>query len=227
MDFEETRKKISWVLRLPSPLKEILTSIGLNNSPFQVEKKGDVVIEYLRSKCKVTVGRGTYGHVRVFCWDDSAEISLGSFTSIGSVTIMLGGSHHHSDVSTYPFKALYGFGEEESVKSKGNVVIGNDVWIGRDVFILENLVVGNGAVLGARSVVTRDIPGYAIAVGNPAEVKKYRFTEGEIRILQEIAWWELPDYIIKQNIDLFYTRDVSNFANSIKSKAERAIQSSD
>jgi acetyltransferase-like isoleucine patch superfamily enzyme len=185
--------------------------------PLKVEKKGNVIIEYLRSPCRVMIGKGSYGHVRVFSWDRSAEIRIGKFTSIASVTIMLGGEHHYRDVSTYPFRELYAGKEEESAKARGEVSIGNDVWIGRDVFILDNLIISDGAVLGAKSVITRDVPPYAVVAGNPAEVKKYRFSDEEIRMLLESKWWELPEEFIKRNVELFYTRDVKDFVRQVQS----------
>jgi acetyltransferase-like isoleucine patch superfamily enzyme len=204
-------------MRLPSPIRELLISLGLDHLPLRVEKTGNVIVEYLRSPCRVTIGKGSYGHVRVFSWEKSARIRIGNFTSIASVTIMLGGEHHYLDVSNYPFKALYSGKEEESAKPRGEVNIGNDVWIGRDVFILDNLTVSDGAVLAAKSVLTRDVPPYAVVAGNPAEVKKYRFTDEEIRMLLESKWWELPEEFIKRNVELFYTRDVKEFVRKIQS----------
>jgi acetyltransferase-like isoleucine patch superfamily enzyme len=216
MRFSTALKTIPWLLRLPSPIRELLISLGLEHLPLKVEKRGNVLIEYLRLPCRVIVGKGSYGHIRVFSWERRATIRIGNFTSIASVTIMLGGEHHYLDVSTYPFKALYAGREEESSKPRGEVNIGNDVWFGRDVFILDNLTVGDGAVLAARSVLTRDVPPYAVVAGNPATVKKYRFADEEIRMLLESKWWELPEEFFKRNVDLFYTRDVKEFVKKVE-----------
>lgn len=203
------------VQRLPSPIRELLTSVGLDHFPLKVERKGNVVVEYLRSPCRVTVGRGSYGHVRIFSWDENATVTVGHYTSIASVTIMLGGGHHYLDVSTYPFKTLFAGEEEESARPRGEVKIGNDVWIARDVFVLDNLSIEDGAILAARSVITHDVPAYALVAGNPAEVKKFRFSEEEIKALRESAWWELPERVIRNNIELFYTGDVKEFLRNI------------
>lgn len=85
-----------------------------------------------------------------------------------------------------------------------NQKIGNDVWIGRDVTILPSVNIGDGAVIGTGAVVNRDIPPYAIAVGVPAKVIKYRFTPDEIEKLLKIKWWNWTDEQIKKNIDLLY-----------------------
>jgi virginiamycin A acetyltransferase len=75
-------------------------------------------------------------------------------------------------------------------KAKGDVKVGNSVWIGDSVIILSGVTIGDGAILGAGSIVTKDIPAYAIAVGNPAKVIKYRFSEEVILFYQRIKWWD-------------------------------------
>lgn len=84
-------------------------------------------------------------------------------------------------------------------------MVGNDVWIGRGAFIKNGLTLGDGCVIGARSVVTKDVPPYAIVAGNPARIIRYRFDEQTISKLLEIKWWEMDDDIIRNipydNID--------------------------
>lgn len=88
-------------------------------------------------------------------------------------------------------------------KGKGEVVIGHGVWIGDSVIILPGVTVGNGAVIGAGSVVTRPIPPYAIAVGNPARVVKYRFSPEVVALLEAVDWWSWDVEKIRRNRDLF------------------------
>lgn len=83
--------------------------------------------------------------------------------------------------------------------------IGNDVWIGTNASILSGVTIGNGVVIGAGSVVTKDVPNYAIVAGSPARIIKYRFSEEIIQLLNEVCWWDLPISVIKENIDLFKT----------------------
>jgi len=86
------------------------------------------------------------------------------------------------------------------MKSKLNkkVVIGNDVWIGEKVFINDGISIGNGAVIGAHSVVTHDVPDYAIVAGAPAKVIRYRFDQETIARLNNEAWWDKPDHILQE-----------------------------
>lgn len=81
--------------------------------------------------------------------------------------------------------------------------VGNDVWIGANVTILRGVTIGDGAVIGANSMVTKDVPPYAIVVGNPARIIKFRFKEDLILKLLELKWWELEDHVIKDNCSLF------------------------
>jgi acetyltransferase-like isoleucine patch superfamily enzyme len=106
-------------------------------------------------------------------------------------------NHRVDWISTYPFPAFTdkfpeAKGIEQFVTTKGDVTIGNDVWIGQHVTILSGVTIGDGAVIGAHSVVGKSIPPYAIAVGNPARVIRYRFDEKTIEMLLKIQWWNWP-----------------------------------
>jgi len=83
------------------------------------------------------------------------------------------------------------------------VIIENDVWIGANSVIMPGVKVGNGAIIGANAVVTKDVPDYAIVGGVPAKIIKYRFDEKTISSLLELKWWDLDKAIIKENIELF------------------------
>lgn len=84
-----------------------------------------------------------------------------------------------------------------------NTIIGNDVWIGAGTILIDGVKIGNGAVIGAGAVVTKDVPPYAVAVGIPAKVIKYRFNEEEINFLQEFNWWDKDRLWIEKNTMLF------------------------
>ena len=88
-------------------------------------------------------------------------------------------------------------------KSKGDVRIGNAVWIGDSVIVLPGVNIGDGAVIGAGSVVTKDIPPFSIAVGNPCKVIKYRFSKGKIDVLMRIKWWDWDVKKMKRNSSFF------------------------
>ena len=92
---------------------------------------------------------------------------------------------------------------EESHRICEPVFIGNDVWIGCHSIIKPNVHIGDGAIIGANSVVTKDVPPYAIVAGVPAKIIKYRFDAETIKKLLDLKWWNFPYQILKENIELF------------------------
>jgi tetrahydrodipicolinate N-succinyltransferase len=94
-------------------------------------------------------------------------------------------------------------------KTKGDIVIGNDVWIGSGVKILSGVNIGDGAVVGANSLVTKDIPKYAIYGGNPAKLIRMRFSDETIKIFEEIKWWDWPLEDINKAIPILQSADVT------------------
>jgi acetyltransferase-like isoleucine patch superfamily enzyme len=142
------------------------------------------------------VGRGTYGEPIIRYWGEPATLKVGNFCSIAdNVTIFLGGNHRTDWITTYPFSVF-----RESAKhikghpsSRGDVIIGHDVWIGAGAVILSGVSIGNGAAIGASAVVARDVPPYSVVAGNPGEVVRMRFSEKDISILQSLKWWSWDD----------------------------------
>jgi virginiamycin A acetyltransferase len=132
---------------------------------------------------------------------------LGKYCSI-SWDVTIGATNHPTDnISThaFPYVKRIGFVEQDNqriIKTQ----IGNDVWVGCNAVILPGVIVGDGAIIAAGSVVTKDVPDYAIVAGVPAKVVKFRFDEKTIISLKELKWWNLPPNIIKSNIDLFQKR---------------------
>lgn len=90
-------------------------------------------------------------------------------------------------------------------RTKGNVVIGNDVWIGEDVFITGGVTIGDGCCIGAKSIITKDLPPYSICVGVPCKPIKMRFNENIIKLLLDIKWWDWDETKIRNNKRFFYT----------------------
>ena len=172
-------------------------------------KKGKETVSW---RTLYSVGRGTYGEPQVLDWGGKATLKIGAFCSIGQKTrILLGGGHRLDWITTYPFPAF-----RDSAKSinghrttKGDVIIGNDVWIGFNATILSGVVVGDGAVIGACSVVTKNVQDYEIVAGNPASPIRRRFSDEEIAVLKEIKWWDRPDAKIDEAMPLLLSGDVS------------------
>lgn len=154
--------------------------------------------------------RGTYhGDLKLFSWGQE-RISVGSFCSIAAgVSLLAGGLHNHRNVSTFPFDVLMRGAKTASPEDRcyehgKGIDIGCDVHLGVSSSVVGNVSIGHGAVIAAGAVVFTDIPPYAIAVGNPARVTKYRFSEDEIRELLLIQWWDWNDSIIKARTNDFY-----------------------
>ncbi|BAQ25089.1 CatB-related O-acetyltransferase [Streptococcus troglodytae] len=143
------------------------------------------------------------------------KLIIGNFCSIATgVNFNLGGSERHLKewISTFPFYYLFpDSGAHDGYFPKGDTVIGNDVWIGTDAIIMPGITVGDGAIIGARSVVTKDVEPYTIVGGIPAKTIKKRFSDTEIEKLLDISWWnfdiedikKLLPYITSPNIELF------------------------
>ena len=160
------------------------------------------------------IGEWSYGEPEIAYWDTGASLQVGRFCSIArGVTIYLGGEHHLEWVSTYPFSMI--FTDAGSLPgyphTKGDVVIGNDVWIGSDSIVLSGVNIGDGAVIGARSVVTKDVKPYQVVAGNPARGIRFRFSPEQIDRLLEIAWWNWPLKRIQEAWPLLQSGNVDTF----------------
>ncbi|MDQ0205143.1 CatB-related O-acetyltransferase [Pectinatus haikarae] len=160
----------------------------------------------------VTLGPGSYLVNGSFEYGSpKAHLLIGRYSSLGHRLVFeIGLNHNYKKVSSYPFGDLAvkdgtGTVNHEFAANHYQIIIGSDVWIGCDVMILGGVHIGNGAVIGAGSVVAGDIPPYAIAVGNPAKVIKYRFSQNIIERLQTIKWWYWDVVKIKNNLSLMET----------------------
>ena len=148
----------------------------------------------------ISVGRFTYGHdsITLRQHGEGASLTIGSFCSIADgVTVLLGGNHRPDWMTTYPFGHIH----KDLLRTpkvpghpatKGDIVIGHDVWIGRNVTILSGLRIGNGAVIAATSTVTKDVGAYEVWGGNPARFLRRRFDDAVIEALEAVARWDLP-----------------------------------
>jgi acetyltransferase-like isoleucine patch superfamily enzyme len=149
-------------------------------------------------------GKHTYGKLDIRAWGDdykSSVITVGSYCSIaGNVVVLLDGNHKYTGFSTYPFKESLGWDTPLNTWGKCVPDIGSDVWIGMNVLIFSGVSIGHGAIIAANTVVTKDVPPYAIVAGNPGIIKKYRFSQDIIDTLLRYPWWLLPEETIRQDI---------------------------
>jgi len=170
------------------------------------------------------IGRGTYGNPKVHIWEGGAALEIGAFCSIASgVQIFLGGEHRTDWVTTYPFSKLWKAGQQIKghPTTKGNVIIGNDVWIGTEAVIMSGVHIGDGAVIGARSVVTKDVPPYSIAAGNPTRIVKKRFDNVVISRLLELKWWNWDDVKIEKYLPMLLNDRIDVFLEAAESDITR------
>lgn len=156
--------------------------------------------EELNNRSDIEIGDYTYGNPKVRTGAGLAKCKIGKFCCIASdVSIQLISDHHPNWISTYDLSVLLNGNDFEKAYNKntcivkGDVIIGNNVWIGERSIILPGVSIGDGAIIGANSVVTKSIPAYAIAVGSPAKVKRMRFNEDEIKKLMNLKWWDFED----------------------------------
>lgn len=142
------------------------------------------------------------------------RLVIGRFCSIasGATFLMNGGNHALDGISTYPF-GIFGQGWEgampEAWPARGDLVVGNDVWIGYRATLLAGVTVGHGAVVGAMSVVTADVPPYAIVAGNPARVIRHRQPPEAVARLLALAWWDWPIERITHHARIIARGDVA------------------
>jgi virginiamycin A acetyltransferase len=159
------------------------------------------------------------------------ELIIGKFCMIASNAefIMNGANHLSSAVSAYPFGIFGGDWSEamdgKSYPSKGNTIIGNDVWIGYRASILPGITIGDGAIIGSYAVVTDDVAPYSIVGGNKAVLIRKRFDEASIEKLLELAWWDWPIEKITQYVS-YLTGDVSDFLNAIRNEDIQSYKTS-
>ncbi|QIH07589.1 MULTISPECIES: type B chloramphenicol O-acetyltransferase [unclassified Pseudomonas] len=175
----------------------------------------------------IQVGRYSYysGYYHGHSFDECARylppdegvdrLIVGSFCSIGSgaAFIMAGNQGHRNEwVSTFPFYWMPEepafAGAQNGYESAGDTVIGNDVWIGSEAIIMPGVKVGDGAVIGTRALVTRDVEPYAIIGGNPAKTLRMRFDECTVQMLLEMKWWDWSTDQLKDVMPLMTSGNV-------------------
>lgn len=177
----------------------------------------NVIINNNSSYSQWEFGEWSYGKPRVLAWNSETKLKVGKFCSFAEgVIILLGGEHKTSWVTTYPLDHFLNGDKLSRTQegTKGDIIIGNDVWIGANSIIMSGVSIDDGAVIGAGSVVTKNIQAYAVAAGNPARIIRKRFDDSTIQALLEIKWWNWPTekiceclpQLLSDNIEAFVTQ---------------------
>lgn len=189
---------------LRRPIRRVLLSI--DGGDFRSKTLREIFKKYHG----VEIGMYSYGG----CFNPaniSPGITIGKYCSFNRTSAIYTFNHEISSVTTHPFIFSPDAGIVKKDRSRlEKVNIGNDVWMGHNSVILPGVEnVGDGAVIAAGAVVTKDVPAYAVAAGVPARVVKYRFDDKTIENLLKIRWWDWPEEKVRENCDLFY--DVKGF----------------
>ncbi len=171
---------------------------------------------------------GSFEDDRVLYGFGPERLIIGKFCAIaaGVRFVMAAANHLSCGPSTFPFTIFPGCWQDETLEtfqahatSKGDTVVGNDVWFGRDVTVMPGVTIGNGAVVATASVVTRDVPPYTIVGGNPAQLIKQRYPAADVELLQQAAWWDWPIELISTHASTLMAgtpADIATIADQLR-----------
>lgn len=193
----------------------------------------EIYVKPTISNPSILVGDFTYiadsdfeSHVtHLYPWNNDRLI-IGKFCQIaaGVEFVMNGANHQMNSVTTFPFYTLEGWDMDPPASSdlplKGDTFIGNDVWIGQNAVILPGVRIGDGAIIGASSVVARDIEPYTVCAGNPAKRIRKRFDDELTSLLEELRWWDKSIEEINALIPILTCSDLS----SVKEELRKLLQ---
>ncbi|QDO87428.1 antibiotic acetyltransferase [Ornithinimicrobium ciconiae] len=166
------------------------------------------------------IGKYSWGHLTVSNRAPGCVLSIGRYCSFSYGTqVLLGGEHRADFATTYRFGVYPPFNEwfepvPDSSVGRGDVTIGNDVWIGHQSVILSGVTLGDGVVVGAGSVVRQSAPPYALVMGNPARVAGFRFSAEQIEALLRIRWWDWSEERIVEGLPLMMSDDIQRFIDA-------------
>jgi len=187
-------------------LKEKLTMYRYRKRWRQVNSHNATIPMGCYPMDKITIGRGTYGPIDALFSNYENRLVIGSYCSVaGGVKFLVSGDHALDRISTFPFQTRCLTGEWEAL-SKGDIVVGDDVWIGYGATILSGVHIGQGAVVAAGAVVSKDVPPYAVAAGVPAKVIKFRFAPEIIEELMKIDYSRLDETMIREHREELYQK---------------------
>ena len=194
----------------------------------------EIYIKPIISNPNIIVGDFTYiadsefeSHVTNFYPWSRDKLIIGKFCQIASgVEFMMNDANHQMNaVSTFPFYTLEGWNmkapKAEDMPYKGDTIIGNDVWIGQNAVILPGVHIGDGVIIGANSIVGRDVDPYTIVAGNPARVIRKRFDDELIALMEKIKWWDMDIDTINGLIPLLTSSDLETVKAELKKRTGR------
>lgn len=177
-------KKISWILR------------------FRNYRKGNVLIAKRSNiSANTTIFNGTRINGKIVIKGD-APVKIGSYCAIGDGVRIISSSHA-TNYMNLQYALQMKIGANRQIAERQGVEVGHNVWVGDASIILPGVNIGNGAVIAAGAVVTKDVPSYAIVGGNPAKIIRYRFSEKSRQICESHIWWEWSEDKMRENHNLF------------------------
>lgn len=210
----------------------------MSDNPFKTYRDSYAINMRLKDHPKIIVGDRSYyagyyhGHDFEECirYLDNSDrqkncdkLIIGKFCSIASGAVFLMGGtqgHRHDWITSYPLDIVEierrpGKQAFEGYQKKGDTILGNDVWVGTEAMIMPGVTIGDGAVIAARAVVTKNVGPYEIVGGNPAQLIKKRFTDDEIAILLELKWWDWDLEKIRKHIPDMRSGDVKKLRDLV------------
>ena len=153
----------------------------------------------------VSIGHESYGELRIVTFNDRSRLRIGHYVSVAQqVTFLLDVEHRTDTLSTFPFRAKIVTPEIAEAASKGDIVVGDDAWIGYGATILSGVHIGQGAVVAAGAVVTRDVPPYTVVGGVPAKVIRSRFPEETVSFLRTLDYGRLTEEMVHTHLGELY-----------------------
>lgn len=199
--------------------KELYPNKNLKNICYinNIIKNPNVIIgDYTYYNCEKNVENFEKDCILCHYKEFGDKLIIGKFCSIGeNVKFMMNAANHNlTSISTYPFTAICDCNSGVNVKhlselpNKGDTIIGNDVWIGMNTLIMPGVHIGDGAVIGANSVVAKNVEPYTIVAGNPIKEIRKRFSQEEIKILLDVKWWNWDIEKILKNLDVILSSDI-------------------
>lgn len=184
-------------------------------------KRNDTFLVHNVNVDCIEVGDYSYGPLNVIQSSEGAKLIIGKYCSIAeAVTFILNSDHPLDRFSTYPFKNKLGIDKHSEAQTKGDIFIEDDVWIGYGALIMSGVHIGRGAVIGAGAIVTSDIAPYAIAVGIPARIVKYRFEPYVRQRMMEVDYSLINEKFVRDNIEILYCSINADTLKEIEKRLE-------